>query len=149
MTEKNVIKFYPKHIRETKSALKALKGLSDEEAIALIEALSDQFIEEIKQGLEGEVDYEDAPFYEMVNKLYEESQVKGCYFCDRDIQGNDIPFDVNTPICMSCELKVANFMVAFGIDPRVLFPAMGDRKKQQILFEKAPRVVRPKGVAVH
>ena len=150
MTDK-IIKFYPKHIQEAKSALEILRDLPDKDIVTIMAALSEQFIIEIEEGLKGELDYEDAPFFEQADKLFAEYNAppSGCYFCDRTIDGNEKPFDFpgETQLCMSCMEKVANVMKAFGIDPRSLFPGIAERKHQKVLYEKF--AAREKGEVVH
>lgn len=130
-----VIQLTPKYIQKAKDLL---SGLTEEQVKDVTMFIAGQFIEEIEQGLEGEIDYPEAPFFEVVDRMYEEAQVKGCYFCDRSIDGNAEPFDYpgKTKICLSCMAKVANLIVAFGIDHRVLFPGMGERKIQEVIFGK-------------
>jgi len=136
MSNEKVTKLNPRHIQEAK---KILASMSDEAVEQVVKFIAGQFIEEIEQGLEGEVNFEDAPFFELVNRIYEESQPRGCYFCDRSIDGNAEPFDYpnKTKLCLSCMLKVANLLVAFGIDPDSLFDGMGmgDRKIQPVIYE--------------
>ena len=139
MTNK-IIKFYPKHIQEAKSALAVLNAMADGDVKIILGALSEQFLIEIEEGLKGELDYEDAPFFEQADKLFEKYNAppSGCYFCDRTIDGNKKPFNYpdKTQLCMSCMEKVANLMKAFGIDPRCLFPGIAERKHQDVLYEQ-------------
>jgi len=145
----NVIKLTPKYIQE---AQQALTGMNESQAKDVIMYLAEQFIKEIELGLEGEIEYEDAPFFEVVDKMYEDSEVRGCFFCDRTIDGNEIPFDYpnTTRLCLSCMLKIANVLVAFGIHPGSLFPGMGDRKIQPVIYDEVKEDLRrPKGASVH
>jgi len=126
-------------------------GLTEDQAKQIAKLIADKFMEEIEQGLEGNIDYSDAPFFEAVDKMYEESQPKGCYFCDRSIDGNETPFDYpnETRLCLTCMLKVANLMKAFGIDPQSLFPGLGDRNIQKVIYAEPPQVKRPEDVSIH
>ena len=145
----NVIKLTPKYIQE---AQQALTGMNESQAKDVIMYLAEQFIKEIELGLEGEIEYEDAPFFEVVDRMYEDSEVRGCFFCDRTIDGNEIPFDYpnTTRLCLSCMLKVANVLVAFGIAPGSLFPGMKDRAIQPIIYDEAREdLLRPKGESLH
>jgi len=148
MTKENVIKLTPKYIQAAKEVL---AGLPEDQVKDVTMFIAGQFIEEIGLGLEGELEYREAPFFEVVDKMYEESQPKGCYFCDRSIDGNEKPFDYpnSTKLCLTCMLKVANLMVAFGINPGSLFPGMGDRQIQAVLYDDFQSVKRQKGEVVH
>ena len=129
-----VSEFKPKHAKEAEETLLSMSQ-HDRENLAMY--FAKQFLNEIQQCLDGEIGYDKAPFAEQVDKMYEEFMTppEGCYFCDRDVDGNETMFEKNTPMCLTCQLKVANLMKAFGIDPKSLFPFMGERKKQEILFE--------------
>lgn len=135
-----------------KKAAKALAGLSKEQAVDLAMYFTGQFIEEIEKGLTGEIDYEDSPVFQRVDEMYEEAAAppSGCYFCDRTIDGNGEIFDYpeKTKVCLTCMLKVANVLKAFGIDPKCIFPGVGDRKKQPVLYEVL-QVKKPEGEIVH
>jgi len=146
-----IIKFYPKHIKEIKSALDVLRNIPDEDVRTILAVLSEQFIDEIRNGLEGEVEYNEAPFFAEVDKLYQDAIPKGCYFCDPEIDPNDAPFDFpeNAKLCPSCQLKVANILKAFGIHPECLFPGIGERKKQEVIYEILRVTKKPEGEAVH
>ena len=76
--------------------------LEDDQVKDIAMYFATTFIEEITQGLEGEIDYEEAPFFELVDNLYKEYEVWGCYFCDREIDGNEIPFDPDTVYMCLC-----------------------------------------------
>jgi hypothetical protein len=107
-------------------------GLTEAQVRKIATHIAEKSLGEIERGLEGNIEYFDAPFFEAVDTMYEASQPKGCYFCDRSIDGNETPFDYpnETRLCLSCMLKVANPMKAFGIDPQSLFPELGNRKIQ-------------------
>lgn len=73
-------------------------------------------------------------------KLIEQNggSINGCYFCDKDIDANETPITVDTPVCMECQLKAANLLVAYGIDPSSMFPmVMGGRNIQPVIFEES------------
>jgi len=155
MTNEKVVQLTPKYIEtyleSLEKAPEVLAKLPKHEVEFIVKYLTDQFIEEIKQGLEGEIEYKDAPFFEVVDRLYEDVEVKGCYFCDRSIDGNAEPFDYpnNTRLCLTCMEKAANLLVAFGIDHGSLFPGMGDRKIQKVIYNELPEVKRAKGEVIH
>lgn len=139
------IKLVPRYVQEAQDIL---SNLTDAQARDVIMFLAEKFVNEVEQGLEGEIEYEDAPFFEVIDKMYDEHAVKGCFFCDRGIDGNETPFDYpeTTKLCLSCMLKVANLLVALGIHPGSLFPGMPDRKIQPIIYEKAREdLFRPAG----
>jgi len=56
---------------------------------------------------------------------------------------------IRARICLTCQLKVANLLKAFGIDRRSLFPGIGERKLQDIVYEEIPMVVRGKDDVLH
>jgi len=149
MTEDKVIKLTPKYIQTAKEVL---SDLSEDQVKDITMFIAGQFIEEIGLGMEGELEYSEAPFFEVVDKMYEESQVRGCYFCDPSIDGNETSFDFpnKTKLCLSCMLKVANLMVAFGINPGSLFHGMGDRQIQPIIYQDSKEELkRPEGEPLH
>jgi len=130
-------------------AVNAMAKLTKEERDAIAKYATDLFVREVHRGLEGEVGYDEAPFFEVIDRMYRNAQPKGCYFCDADIDGNEVPFDYpdSTRLCLECQLKVANLLVAFGIDPQCLFPGMGERKRQKILYDQhVPKNVGRKNV---
>lgn len=131
-----VVKLNPKYIEEAKAIL---ADMPEKDMQSIGKYLAERFLEEVKQGVSGEVARDDAPFFDLVDRIYEESaSKKGCYFCDDSIDGNETPFDFpsKTKLCLNCMLKVANLLKAFGIDHRVLFPGMGDRKAQAVIFSE-------------
>lgn len=129
-----VVKLNPRYIEEAKTIL---ANMPDEDIQNVSKFLAARFLEEIKQGLDGEIARKDAPFFDLVERAYDEVKIKGCYFCDHDIDGNAVPFDPDkTKVCLSCQLKIANLLKAFDIDHQVLFPGMGERKRQKVLFKE-------------
>jgi len=130
----NVKEFKPKHTKDAEEILLALSK-QDRESLAIYFAI--QHLNQIQQGLDGEIDYEEGPFFEQVDKMYAEAMAppSGCYFCDRTIDGNEVPFGKETKVCLTCQEKAANLLQAFGIHPRSLFPMMSERKRQEVLFE--------------
>lgn len=147
MTNEKVVQLTPKYIDKARGLLASLPEV---EVVYIVQYLANQFIEEIKQGLEGEIEYEDAPFFEAIDHLYEDAQPKGCYFCDKFIDGNETLFDYpdKTRLCLTCMAKVANLLVAFGIDHESLFPGMGERKIQGVIYDQL-EVKRAKGEVIH
>jgi len=145
MPNEKVVNLTPKYIEDAKEIL---SNLTEGQVNSIAKFLSGQFIAEVEQGLEGEVDYKDAPFFELIDRMYEDAQPKGCYFCDRSIDGNAVPFEYpdKTKLCLTCKLKVANLLVAFGINHECLFPGMSKRELQRVLFEKFDEVMTGKEV---
>ena len=148
MTNEKVVRLTPKYIDKAKTLL---GNLPEDQAGDLVKYLAGLFIEEVEQGLEGEIEYNDAPFFEAIDRMYEEAQPKGCYFCDRSIDGNEVPFDCpdKSRLCLTCMEKVANLLVAFRIDHKSLFPGMGDRNIQKVIYDELPEVKRAKGEVIH
>jgi hypothetical protein len=116
----------PEHIR---TALDHLQGIDEKKAYKVIRYLAELLLTEIQDGLNGD---SEGPFFKMVDKMYREAkEIKGCYFCDPEIDPNATEFNKDTRLCMFCRLKVANILQAFNIHPSVLFPEIGDRKVQK------------------
>lgn len=87
--------------------------------------IESKLLEEVKYGL-GIEDFPDGiefdlPLFEKVWSLFSEASC-GCYFCDDRIDPNGAEFGVDTYVCITCQLKLANFMTACGLDPSSLFP---------------------------
>ena len=145
-----VTKLTPKYARQ---AEKILSGLTKQQIEDVAGFFTSQFLEDIKQGLEGEIEYKDSAVFEMVDKLYEEFSAppSGCYFCDRKIDGNEVPFDypATTRLCLTCQFKVANLMKAFAIDPRCLFPHIKERKVQPVVYNQVKIPIKAEGEMVH
>jgi len=123
--------------RKDDKAKEILSGLSDTEIDLVTKYISSKFVDDVTQGLDGEIEYKDSPFFEVIDKIYEDYKVKGCYFCDRGIDGNAVPFEYlvgETKLCMSCQLKVANLLRAFDITHDRFFPGVGERKIQKVLY---------------
>lgn len=122
-----------------------LSNMSEDQARAIIGFILTRVISELKQGLSGEIEYKDSPIFELIDRLYQgkddDPVVGGCYFCDPFIDGNETEFNYpeNTNLCLSCQVKAANILVAFGIDHQVLFPGMSDRKIQSVLFDEVQK----------
>jgi len=128
--------------------LKNIKTLPKEEKYPFEEAIEDfqQFPEnkqnnmlclistalfmEIKAGISGEKEYEDAPFFKIVDQMYEGLKPKGCYFCDENIDGNAQEFNRDQKVCLTCRLKIANLLQALGIPSGRVFPYQ-ERKVQK------------------
>lgn|GEM_PF-2053749 len=131
----DIIKLDLKFIREGRGVL---AELNNEDSQDVLHYITNKFVHDVRKGLEGEIGYKDSPFFEVVDKIYEEYKVRGCYFCDHDIDGNAVPFDYpkTTKICLSCQLKIANLLVAFGINPKGIFPGIGERKLQKMHYKR-------------
>ena len=87
--------------------------------------IENRLLEEVKYGL-GVEEFPDGievelPFFEKVWGLFSEASC-GCYFCDDRIDPNSTEFGVDTFVCITCQLKLANFMTACGLDPSSLLP---------------------------
>ena len=92
MRDEKMITHISRYVQDAK---KAVAGVNEVQVKNIAMFFAHQFIEEIKQGLEGTIDYENAPFFEKVDRMFEEAAAppSGCYFCDRSIDGNAEPFD--------------------------------------------------------
>jgi len=147
-----VEQFKQKYVKEAEEVLTSLPK-RDRENLAMY--FAKKFLDEIEAGLEGGVKLSEAPFFKEVDRMYDEtlaeiaSPVDGCYFCDRSIDGNAVPFNENVPVCMTCQEKVGNLLQAFGIHPQVLFPLAGVRKHQKVLYDHFLPVPPSDGEAVH
>ena len=120
--DEKVVLLDPRYIRE---ARKLLKSLPDEDLDNVLRFIGKLLLEEIQRGLEGE---ETGPFYEAVQDMFDEAHP--CYFCNRGIDGNAEEFNGDVHLCLNCTSKIANVLVACGVDHRVLFPGMCDRTIQ-------------------
>lgn len=116
--------------------VEALRALPEKDRMKIIQFIADLMIKEIRAVLDGDKDVADAPFAALVDAIYQENTPRGCYFCDRDIDGNEEPFEYpqKTKLCLTCQMKVANLLQAFGITPRSLFPDMSERKIQTVKY---------------
>ena len=115
-----------------------LLGLPKDHAEGVVKLLAGMFLDEIKKALDGDIELDEAPFFVEVDRLFTEAKLEaqepthGCYFCDKGIDGNAMPFNYpETPVCLGCMLKVANLLQAFGINPRSLFPGIRINEKQK------------------
>lgn len=132
--------------QEKRTAMEILSSMKPQEIKEISDHLTTKFLDSIKKGLEGDFDFADYPIFEAVDRLYESYEPRGCYFCDRSIDGNETPFDFpnKTKLCLSCMLKVANLLVSFGINHEALFPGMADRRKiQEVLYQEIQMLPTP------
>ena len=72
----------------------------------IIQMVSFFLLQEIREGVKGELDYKDAPFYALVDKEYEKLQATGCYFCDPNVDMNATPFTGKECLCLTCKAKL-------------------------------------------
>lgn len=63
MSNEDKIRISPKYIQEV---MDLHLGLTEEQVRELFRFIAEKFIKEIEQGLEGNIDYPDAPFFEAV-----------------------------------------------------------------------------------
>jgi hypothetical protein len=125
-----VVRLHPRYIRE---ASKLLDTMPEKDIMNIAKLFWSIFLTEVRDGLERK---ELGPFFEMVDKLYEEAgygpgYAPNCYFCDHVIDGNAEEFNLDSHLCLSCTVKVANVLTAFGIDHRILFSGMAERAIQR------------------
>ena len=90
----------PRHIQITQ---KLLGDISDEDGLAVVRAIGEAFLQEIKDGIDGKTE---GGFFAMVDAMYDEVTPHGCYFCDVTVDVNELDFNENTVICMSCRTKL-------------------------------------------
>jgi|GEM_PF-4281494 len=72
--------------------------------------------------------------FEQVNKQYEQlyrEAGEGCYFCDPHIDANKREFNLRTYLCITCQLKLANFMTACDLEPSTVLPLINRPRKVQ------------------
>ena len=77
-------------------ARKFLQDLPAERVKQVIELIANLLLDEIKAGVVGDIDEDDAPFFKLVDMEYEKVRPKGCYFCDSMIDPNETEFNLDT-----------------------------------------------------
>jgi hypothetical protein len=120
-----------------RAALAALKNLDPEMARRIVTYILTLTIAECRAGLglSDEIDYDyDLPIYRAVNEVYAE-YYNGCYFCNKEIDANEVEFNRETKVCAICKLKLANLVQALGIPPGRLIAGVGVRKVQKTRFK--------------
>jgi len=117
------IKIYPQYLSEEQenSLLQEIRyGM-------LIDVLPEKFDPDVK-----------LPVFDKIDDLYAQEYRgarSGCYFCDENIDGNAIEFNTKTYLCITCQVKLANFITALNIDPgKILSLIPGPRKIQKTRF---------------
>ena len=106
-------------------AMGILESLSPEEADLVVRFIFKHILLEVRTGLglsplpEG-TEEPGLIFYHEIDELYCEA-ARGCYFCDKTIDANEVEINRNTPICGWCQLKAANLLTACGLNPTGLF----------------------------
>jgi ribosomal protein L24E len=96
---------------------KIMGKLTKEEADYAVKQILDfaviGLLDEIRDGLDGKLDYKSAPFFGMVDQEYDARKVRGCYFCDRSIDGNAVPFVIGkTKVCLTCQIKMMSYLAS-------------------------------------
>jgi|PlaIllAssembly_1097288.scaffolds.fasta_scaffold138710_2 hypothetical protein len=112
---------------DKETSKKILTALDTGEHDKLLTLLIDTWLQSVREGVEGEPN----PIYDAVKKIMSLNKVEGCYFCDDSIDPNEWEFNLDTKMCMFCQLKVANILAALGIDHTKLFPLAGPRTVQK------------------
>ena len=99
--------------------------------------------------------FEEAPLFDLVQNIYDLAS-RGCYFCDHSIDPNETEIKPNTYVCMQCELKLANFVTAMGIDPMSFMPGVlaprtvqKTRIKRKKVNPGGKSLCRPKNSTLH
>jgi len=115
--------------------LKVLESMDSDMAGQIVSFILNIMMTEVSIGL-GLIDIEDEldddidlAVYQNINRLYQEA-AGHCYFCSDEHDPNETEIDSNSIFCMSCRLKLANFVQALGIDPGKIFRGMPQRKVQ-------------------
>ena len=111
-----------------------LKNLSQHEQKAVMAFFAAWLRAELSVSL-GLIDddgaFAETPLYDIVAEIYRDAAGK-CYFCDHEIDPNEIEINAKTHICPMCSLKLANFVTALGIDPSKLMRGIfGPRTVQE------------------
>ena len=81
------------------------------------------------------------PVFDAINQEYETLHREAsahCYFCSDGVDPNKYEINSDTYMCFECQLKLANFMTAVGIDPGSvlkLLEGRGPRKVQRTRFK--------------
>lgn len=88
--------------------------------------------------------FEESPLFDITEKVYQKAAA-GCYFCDHSIDPNEMEINAGTHLCMMCELKLANFVTAMGVDPLSFMPGvLAPRTVQKTRIKR--KKVNPGGV---
>jgi hypothetical protein len=141
----DVIKYdFKKTDRDEKKALQILSEMAPGDVLDIVSHIMARVMFDVNQGLDGEIGYKDSAFFEAIDTIYQEHKLKGCYMCDETIDANEMAFNYPfTPVCMSCQLKVANILKSVGINPQSLFPGIGPRRIQPVLFHQTAKLIEP------
>ncbi|MCK5610670.1 hypothetical protein KAR91_52845 [Candidatus Pacearchaeota archaeon] len=101
-------------------AMKKLKDSGDPNGIIRLILYIVAMECEIGLGLLEEGEDLELQFFHQVNDVYQKA-AGDCYFC-KDIDPNEIKFDKDTQLCITCKQKMSNFLRAIGIEPnKILF----------------------------
>jgi len=95
-------------------AAKVITKLSDSDAKTLLAYVASQLFSEIIDGLEGG-NPADLDFFRIVDEEYEKRKVKGCYLCDRSIDGNEQHFNEKTHVCLTCMAKIKSLITFYQV----------------------------------
>ena len=122
-------------------AMGILESLNPEKADLIIRFIYKHILLEVQTGLglnalpEG-TEEPGLIFYQEIDELYCEAS-RGCYFCDKTIDANEVEINGNTPVCGYCQLKAANLLTAYGINPMGLFAlVLKPRTMQKARFKE-------------
>lgn len=81
-------------------------------------------------------DVPETPFFDEIDALYQKSHHE-CYFCDPGIDPLETEIGPDTYICPEHQLKAANLLTMFGIDPSKIFKYVtGPSKIQKTRVKK-------------
>jgi hypothetical protein len=91
---------------EFENTVRLLCSMDDKQLENIIQLVSFFLLTEIREGIKGEIDYNDAPFFALVDKEYEKLNTTGCYFCDPNVDMNATPFTGKECLCLTCKAKL-------------------------------------------
>lgn len=106
-----------------------LDRLSEEDITAVVTLVVSAIVEDVKAGLAGNLK-EESPVFNAINQEYKNAAGE-CYFCNKEIDPNEIEFNQDTHLCLFCMLKAANILTAADVDPKRLFEKIGKREVQK------------------
>lgn len=113
--------------RMAKRLLKYMDGVDQDLADTMMMISLEAVLDAVKEGMKGEVN----PVYAKIREIMFENKIESCYFCNDHIDPNEQEFNLDKSLCLFCQLKLANILVALDVNPKRLLPLVGERKIQQ------------------
>ena len=95
-------------------AMETFKGMPKDDIKNLLSLVVNELFHEIKKGLAGE---EESEFFEVVNRMFFESRITGCFLCDPtiDVNDKDVKF-TEIGLCIPCSHKASKMFKELGLD---------------------------------